>query len=269
MPASSLRRSVSRISCCGRSSIRPSPCLRRSFRRFPRQSSRGPRATLLGALYPLRSERHRLRHALGRAGRGDRYVAVADAARLRPDESASVRQRRSRSGRHACRRPSTRRVGHARRLAARGREPDRSPRIVMRRSSPSSPSGRSATRSCSANGCATLSRRPAGDTVASGWFVQGQQTITPRWFAAGRVERMAAPALTPLSTIEQQHLNGVEETHRIPADAGAHAARRPSRAPRIRAARIRSPDRRFRRVVETVDVTRQSDARAIPQMFNC
>jgi hypothetical protein len=52
----------------------------------------------------------------------------------------------------------------------------------------------------------------SGDTVASGWFVQGQQTITPRWFAAARIERIAAPALTPLSTIENQHLDGVEET---------------------------------------------------------
>jgi hypothetical protein len=51
-----------------------------------------------------------------------------------------------------------------------------------------------------------------GDRIASGWYVQGQQTLTPRWLVAGRVERMSAPALTPLSTIERQHLNGVEET---------------------------------------------------------
>lgn len=51
-----------------------------------------------------------------------------------------------------------------------------------------------------------------GDRRASGWYVQGQQTLTPRWFVAGRVERMSAPALTPLFTIEQQHFNGVEET---------------------------------------------------------
>jgi hypothetical protein len=51
-----------------------------------------------------------------------------------------------------------------------------------------------------------------GNQVASGWFVQGQQTLTPRWFVAGRVERLSAPALTPLATIEQQHLDGIEET---------------------------------------------------------
>jgi hypothetical protein len=51
-----------------------------------------------------------------------------------------------------------------------------------------------------------------GDTVATGWYVQGLQTLTPRWFVAGRVERIAAPALTPLFTIEEQHLNGIEET---------------------------------------------------------
>jgi hypothetical protein len=33
----------------------------------------------------------------------------------------------------------------------------------------------------------------AGNIIASGWFVLGQQTLTPRWFLAGRVERMSAP----------------------------------------------------------------------------
>ena len=52
----------------------------------------------------------------------------------------------------------------------------------------------------------------ADDTVATGWYVQGQQTLTPRWFVAGRVERISAPALTPLLTRDEQHLNGAEET---------------------------------------------------------
>ena len=52
----------------------------------------------------------------------------------------------------------------------------------------------------------------AEDTVANGWYVQGQQTLTPRWYVAGRVERMSAPALTPLLTLNEQHLNNVEET---------------------------------------------------------
>ncbi len=52
-----------------------------------------------------------------------------------------------------------------------------------------------------------------GREVATGWFVQGQQTITPRWFAAGRVERMSAPAFAPaLGTAAVQHLTGTEET---------------------------------------------------------
>ncbi|MBI4886744.1 MAG: hypothetical protein HY824_06605 [Acidobacteria bacterium] len=51
----------------------------------------------------------------------------------------------------------------------------------------------------------------AGDRVASGWYVQGQQTLAPRWFAAGRVERMSSPrALTALAIVEQQ-FNGTEE----------------------------------------------------------
>jgi len=51
-----------------------------------------------------------------------------------------------------------------------------------------------------------------GNMVATGWYVQGQQTLSPRWFVAGRVERISAPALTPQLTFETQHLNGVEET---------------------------------------------------------
>jgi hypothetical protein len=49
-----------------------------------------------------------------------------------------------------------------------------------------------------------------GDRVASGWFVQGQQTLTPRWFVAGRVERMSSPAV--LATVVQQHLISTQET---------------------------------------------------------
>jgi hypothetical protein len=51
-----------------------------------------------------------------------------------------------------------------------------------------------------------------GVRVASGWYVQGQQTLTPRWLVAGRVERMSAPGVTSLSTVEQQYLDGFEET---------------------------------------------------------
>jgi hypothetical protein len=51
----------------------------------------------------------------------------------------------------------------------------------------------------------------AGDRVATGWFVQGQQTLTPRWFLAGRVERMSAPAVLPIGVVDQD-LTGTEET---------------------------------------------------------
>ena len=46
---------------------------------------------------------------------------------------------------------------------------------------------------------------------ASGWFVQGQQTLAPRWFAAGRVEHMQGPGLTAPDTFVEQHFNGTEE----------------------------------------------------------
>ena len=70
-----------------------------------------------------------------------------------------------------------------------------------------------------------------GDVVASGWFAQVHQTIAPRWFAAARVERMAAPLMTPLLTLEDQQFSGTEEVigYRVtPAITirGGHRARR-------------------------------------------
>ena len=55
----------------------------------------------------------------------------------------------------------------------------------------------------------------SGTLTPLGWYVQGQQTITPRIFAAGRLERMSAQALAPGSpgstTLIRQHLTGFEE----------------------------------------------------------
>jgi hypothetical protein len=42
-----------------------------------------------------------------------------------------------------------------------------------------------------------------GDEIASGWFVYGQQTLSPRWFAAGRVERISSPLTLPVGSIRQ------------------------------------------------------------------
>ncbi len=39
----------------------------------------------------------------------------------------------------------------------------------------------------------TIETPPATTRSPSGWYVQGQQTLTPRWFVAGRVERMIGP----------------------------------------------------------------------------
>jgi len=49
-----------------------------------------------------------------------------------------------------------------------------------------------------------------GAHVASGWFVQGQQTLAPRWFVAGRVERIDSPLIVA-ATVVDQRLSGVEE----------------------------------------------------------
>lgn len=55
-----------------------------------------------------------------------------------------------------------------------------------------------------------------GAVVARGWFVQGLQALTPRWFAAARVERLSAPAITGEGpsgiTREPQRFVGSEET---------------------------------------------------------
>jgi hypothetical protein len=68
----------------------------------------------------------------------------------------------------------------------------------------------------------------SGDATVSGWFVHGQQTLAPRWFVGGRVERMSVP---PYGA-GRQHLMGTEEvvgyrlTPEITVRAG-HRARRP------------------------------------------
>jgi len=49
-----------------------------------------------------------------------------------------------------------------------------------------------------------------GPQVATGWFVQGLHTVTPRWFVSGRVERMDSPLVLPAGIVDQ-HLAGVEE----------------------------------------------------------
>lgn len=73
-----------------------------------------------------------------------------------------------------------------------------------------------------------------GTHIASGWYVQGQQTLTPRWFAAGRVERIQSPAVlgdpaAPL--IVDQRLEGVEETvgYRITPEVTLRASHRARR----------------------------------------
>jgi hypothetical protein len=51
-----------------------------------------------------------------------------------------------------------------------------------------------------------------GHAIESGWYLQGQQTLTPRWFAAGRVERLEGPPLLTLPTGPRQTFSGTEAT---------------------------------------------------------
>jgi hypothetical protein len=50
-----------------------------------------------------------------------------------------------------------------------------------------------------------------GDESVTGWWLQGQQTLSPRWFVGGRIERVDAPALTPDGTLDDQDFTGIEE----------------------------------------------------------
>ena len=51
-----------------------------------------------------------------------------------------------------------------------------------------------------------------GDAIESGWYIQGQQTLTPRWFVAGRVERLEGPPLLSQPLGPRQTFAGAEET---------------------------------------------------------
>jgi hypothetical protein len=85
----------------------------------------------------------------------------------------------------------------------------------------------------------------AGDLTPAGWYVQGQQVITPRVFAAGRVERIGADALVLNSpTLVRQHLTGFEEvvgfriTPEITVRAGHRARQTYGRTTFIHAAEV-------------------------------
>jgi len=49
-----------------------------------------------------------------------------------------------------------------------------------------------------------------GDRTASGWYVQGMQTLAPRWFVAGRVERICTTL--PVASSTRQRFTASEQT---------------------------------------------------------
>jgi hypothetical protein len=70
-----------------------------------------------------------------------------------------------------------------------------------------------------------------GESVSAGWYLQGQQTLTPRWFVAARVERIGGTVRDPLLTPTVSSFMGVEETvgYRLTPDLTfrlSHRARR-------------------------------------------
>jgi hypothetical protein len=70
-----------------------------------------------------------------------------------------------------------------------------------------------------------------GDAIESGWYIQGQQTLTPRWFAAGRVERLEGPPLIAVPTGPRQTFSGTETTvgYRITPEVTVRAGYRARR----------------------------------------
>jgi len=70
----------------------------------------------------------------------------------------------------------------------------------------------------------------SGRHVASGWFVQGVQTLTPRWFAAARLERIDSPLVLPAGVTTQRMTNSEEVVgFRLTPELtirGGHRARR-------------------------------------------
>ena len=67
----------------------------------------------------------------------------------------------------------------------------------------------------------------SGTRVATGWFIQGQQTLAPRWFVAGRVERLDSP-LVLFTRAQVQRMTTVEETlgYRVTQDVTVRAGHR-------------------------------------------
>ena len=65
-----------------------------------------------------------------------------------------------------------------------------------------------------------------GTRTASGWYVQGAQTLAPHWFVAGRVDRIQTTL--PLGTALEQNFNSVEETlgYRLTSEITLRASHR-------------------------------------------
>jgi len=71
-----------------------------------------------------------------------------------------------------------------------------------------------------------------GQSVAAGWYIQGQQVLTPRFFLAARIERIGSPEADPLLTPVVDAFAGTEEVlgFRLRPDLTfrvGHRARRP------------------------------------------
>lgn len=67
-----------------------------------------------------------------------------------------------------------------------------------------------------------------GTRTATGMFIQAHQILAPRWFAAGRVERITSPPLGLATSMISQRLTGVEDTigYRLTTDVTLRVSHR-------------------------------------------
>ena len=196
--------------------IRPSPSRRSSSRRSRRPRSAARASTCSAESYPLGAQ------ATVSATHWDARVAVIDTSPLRlrrvfgdpnpPNlgQPAAIHERRDRRRRDAIRRLPRRRIADARRLAARRRNrgDDGGPRCDGW--SPSKASSHSAIRASQASGCTTRSTRAWGSRDHVRLVRAGVQALAPRWFVAGRVERINTTL--PLGTAVEQDFKSNEQT---------------------------------------------------------
>ena len=213
------------------------------FTSLPALEPQAPRANLLGAVYPFGGQvtlsgQHWYGHAAVIDTSPLRRRRISSPGRIRPDSRTS-------SWAAASRRWSGLASAHRSRTeagCALAKVPT-SPPTWMQPSSPWNRNSRSLTQSWPANGCVISSRRATGESRRH-WLVPSGPADARTAMVRRRPRRANVFSARHLArSCVHQRLIGFEEVLGFRSDAGAHATPRPSHAPRIRAAGIRTRPR--------------------------